>query len=306
MIRIDLAADGAHATLLPELGGRIAQCTLIDGSGKTHPLFFPFDASTHKPDAWSKGGLYPLVPFSGRIAQAQLAVHGKPHHLTPHSPADPHALHGIAQRRAWRVEQATQDTATLSYAHEPDAHWPWRFLAQMHIVLTPYCLQVTVSCQNTDDSAWPAGVGLHPYLHFADNDRLSFSAQTCWPADAQFIGLPGPLASGNFRPDDKDWSKEDLTQFYLDWHGKAVLHDNKDKALCISASESFEHVVLHKPYALPYLCVEPATHVPNAFNLADQNLRRTGCRYLSPGEQVQGWAAFELCSSSSGNSVSAF
>ncbi len=295
MVRLVLRSGQAHASLLPDLGARIAQCTLVTAGGVSRALFFPFDETAHAPDSWAKGGLYPLVPFSGRIADAELEVDGRRIHLTPHSASDPHALHGVAQRRAWVVDDVTGNAAWLSYAHEPDAHWPWRFSTQMVVELTPATLTVKLSCRNTDRCAWPAGVGLHPYLHWNTDDRLSFSARTFWPATADSVGLPGPVASGEFRPSHEDWVEQDLTHFYRHWQSQAALCCGATgEQLRVKASASLEHVVLHKPRGWPYLCIEPATHVPNAFNLAAQGVAQTGCRWLEPDETIDGWVAFTL------------
>jgi aldose 1-epimerase len=54
----------------------------------------------------------------------------------------------------------------------------------------------------------------------------------------------------------------------------------------LTASPEFGHLVVHR--AEQYLCVEPATHVANGFNLAEAGVVGTGSRTLEPGETLSG------------------
>ena len=79
-----LRAGKACAVLRPNAGGRVCSLTLARDDGRTVDVLFPYTAQGVDPLRWGKGGIYPLVPYSNRIANAQVQTPGGVVQLTPH------------------------------------------------------------------------------------------------------------------------------------------------------------------------------------------------------------------------------
>ena len=88
-----LRAGQACAVLRPAAGGRVCSLTLARDDGRTVDMLFPYTAQGVDPLRWGKGGIYPLVPYSNRIANAQVQTPGGVVQLSPHPDAAPHSLH---------------------------------------------------------------------------------------------------------------------------------------------------------------------------------------------------------------------
>ena len=59
-------------------------------------------------------------------------------------------------------------------------------------------------------------------------------------------------------------------------------------AIIIDLKGDLTNLVLHVPVGAPYACIEPVTHVADAFNLAAAGVEGTGARVLQPGETLAG------------------
>ena len=59
------------------------------------------------------------------------------------------------------------------------------------------------------------------------------------------------------------------------------------------------HLVVHRPPQGAYLCVEPVSHVTNAFNLAAKGMAGTGSMQLVCGETINGPMTLSLLARSS-------
>ena len=194
--QIELRAGNSHLQLAPDLGGRITACSLESSASETRPLFQPFDEAAHNPDLWAKGGLYPLVPYCGRIRDARLWHSGRYWSLIPQR-GSPHSLHGIAQRRRWTVLSHGRSEALVGYRHVPDEHWPWPFEVSLSVILSPRRLQLSLNLRNLGINPMPGGLGFHPYLLHQVKDVLNFEAGRPWPFDDAYLATRPPMyASG--------------------------------------------------------------------------------------------------------------
>lgn len=219
---LELRHGNARLRLAPALGGRVTSCTLEDGSGAPVDIFHPFPEDHADLVHWARGGLYPLIPYWGRIAQASLHEGANVHLLEPHPDALPHTLHGSAQRGAWTLAAHAADTATLQLAHEPDAHWPWHYLAELRLRLEARALHVDLSLTNTDSRAMPAGIGLHPYLRRPPALQLQFGARNCWPPTEDYLASsPTAIDVRDDFGQAKPFGDSGRTQFYGGWNGLA-------------------------------------------------------------------------------------
>ncbi len=294
---IELRSGGARARVAPLLGARVTHCALQNAHGAATALFHPYPEAHTDLARWAKGGLYPLIPYWGRISQARLRHAGEDFALAAHPDALPHTLHGTAHQAAWTVVSRDTASLVLKLDQSPDAHWPWPYEAELVFLLTSRSLHIALAVTNTGARPMPAGIGLHPYIARSPGLGVRFAAPKQWMPTADYLATG---ASATTEADDFGTGRRlgdaAFTMFYSDWNGKARLTDidAHGSTVRISASPTLDHLALHQPAGAPYVCLEPASHTSDAFNLAARGVPGTGTCVLAPGERLSGWATFTL------------
>ncbi|MGB6242416.1 MAG: aldose epimerase [Castellaniella sp.] len=261
----------------PAAGGRILDW-ISELPGGPRDWLVPIQAQAWPAHEWPKGGLFPLSPFSNRIRNARLHWADREIRIQPlHGQA--HALHGQAQRMAWDVLDATASQATLStrlLAGEDG--WPWAWSLQQTIRLSADGqLDIELALRNDDTQPMPAGLGLHPYFTASSVHTL---AGKDWAHDQELALFPRPNRQTRWQRSDHTW-----TTFLSGWPGQADIIWSDGPGLTLQARGPLDHLVLHCN-AGRYLCVEPATHVCDAVNLAAAGIPGTGLQTLAPGETL--------------------
>lgn len=287
-----LRAGAARLSLVPALGGRITACYLQGKDGLVQSVLQPYPETHTDLDVWAKGGLYPLVPYSGRIRDARLRHGGRVWPLEPY-PASPHTLHGIAHRRPWVLAEHNGRHAVLTYRHRCDPHWPWDFDATLTVALSADTLSVDLRLCHLGEGEMPAGIGLHPYLLHDPRECIRYRADPAWPFDADYLALgAAPPKRGETEQGigPSDCSAGEVTRFHAGWHGPLEVLDCVTglPRLRLQARGAFDQLVIHRPAAARYVCVEPVSHVADGFNLAAAGVGGTGIRVLAPGMCLQG------------------
>ena len=281
--RLVLRAGALEATLSPTEGGRLA--TLRDLSGTpARDLVVPLRAWPAEPRRWPKGGAYPLIPYSNRIADGRLRHAGRVWSVRSHPDAAPHSLHGPVHLREWEVESHASTRAVLTLAAEPDGDWPWPYLARQSFALTPETLRIELSIENRGAEAAPVGLGWHPYLPWSPGVQIRHDARRRWLHDKDY------LATGESAPAD---AVEDRTCYLSNWTRLEVGYAD-GHCVHIAAAPTLSHLVLHRPDDDAYLCVEPVSHVANGFNLAAEGVVGTGTRLLEAGASFSAWVEIGL------------
>lgn len=287
--RVTLQCGDASLTLLPELGGRIANCTLVDAAGVFRPVLHPYPQAHTDLEHWGKGGLYPLIPYSGRLRDAKIACGGKVWPLAPYQ-GSPHTLHGIAHRRPWTVIQQEAASATLCYRHAPDEHWPWPFEARLEVTLKAHELALTLELINTGRERMPGGLGFHPYVPLEAGHDIRFRASAPCAFDRDYL-----MQASTCRPTHAIAQRIDLdsagagevTRMHALWAG-VLRSGSQDRALHVQAQGALKHLIVHRPSAAPYVCIEPVSHLPDAFNLPAADADWMGAVTLDPGQSLSG------------------
>jgi hypothetical protein len=103
---------------------------------------------------------------------------------------------------------------------------------------------------------------------------------TCWrtPGDA-----PAPPSRHEAGPGRPRRARQRL-------HGRAVVDCPERRArLAIEAGPPRDHLVVYTPPGRAFFCVEPVSHVTDAFNLAAAGRTDTGTLVLTPSETVKAW-----------------
>ncbi|HDR9879851.1 TPA: aldose 1-epimerase [Burkholderia cenocepacia] len=286
---LTIVNDRLRADIAPHLGARVTRLVAVDSNTD---LVVPLDAWNAPPHGWPKAGAYPLIPYSNRIAGAQLAFGDEVHALPPHPLDLPNTLHGIAHALPWRLVVRAADTVELALHYEGE-HWPWPFDAQLGFRLERRTLHVRMSVRNAGERPMPAGLGWHPFLAAEAGAVIRFDAWRRWMLDSRFM----PTGTSIITPpsitlDAQDWLDGDCVVYASDWRGEAVVERSRGRVR-LRAGEPLTHVVAYVPRGAPYLCVEPVSHVANGFNLAAAGVRDTGTRVLVPGATLEAHASLE-------------
>lgn len=290
---VEMRSGQASARLLPAAGGRVSALRLCRSDGRPMDVLYPYPEDFFDPIRWAKGGIYPLIPYSNRIAHAQLLVDGQAVALKAHPDSLPHSLHGNAHAQAWQIEQANDALATMTLDSPPSAAWPWHYTARMTLQLSASALHIAMEVRNADARVMPAGIGLHPYFRHEPAALIGYRATTVWPATSEFLpGTQRPLRDDELYAPAQALPPGGLTNYVGGWDGVATVNLPCEAAggarLRIQADATFGHLVVHRPDNLAYLCLEPVSHVADGFNLAAKGVANTGARLLAPGETLTG------------------
>ncbi len=156
---ITLVAGPIETTIEPDFGARISSFRVNDTEfltpQKEHPL------------EW---GMYPMVPYAGRVRNAQFTFNGITHDLV--ADAEPHAIHGTTYARAWRISDRTKSSLTMTIGL--GANWPMLGKVTHEIRLTSTSLQCMLRIDA--DEAMPAQVGWHPWFQTPQKVTTDFEA----------------------------------------------------------------------------------------------------------------------------------
>lgn len=283
-----LCADGAQAVLRPAAGARVCSLTLCDGEGRAVPVLHPYTAAGVDPLRWAKGGIYPLVPYSGRIANACLKTPQGEVALAPHPDVLPHTLHGNAHGQAWQVLASDGCSATLVLDSAASAAWPWRYRCELSCTLQRDQWQMHLQLSHEDPRPMPCGLGFHPYFLHAPGARLRYRAGSRWETTPDHLALRerALLPQESFESS-RPLPQGALTEVVSRWDGHMEIELPSGDRIALAADPLLSHLVIHRPEPPLYLCVEPASHVVDGFNLAAAGADGTGTVLLQAGQVLQ-------------------
>jgi aldose 1-epimerase len=220
------------------------------------------------------------VPFSNRIAKAELQWQGTNHPLVKMGTTEDHAMHGVAWQRPWVVLEASDDFAMLSYEHTADNAWPFAFDVSQTFKLSADTLSLTLSITNQAKTSAPVGLGWHPYFAKRPQSHIIFDATARWEMGAD--KLPTHLKSSQGM--DADCLSLDSDHCFEGWSGVVHLRDEK---LHTCVESNLSRIVVYTNSTKDFVAIEPVSHANNAINLGSKNaeeLARLGVRILQSGE----------------------
>jgi aldose 1-epimerase len=279
---VSLQAGALRCEIEPQLGGCISGLWLGD---------VPVLRSTPAGQLTSarQAGSYPLVPFSNRMAQAALEWQGTRYPLVRNNGDEPHAIHGVAWQRPWRVLEQDERHALLAYAHAPDPSWPFAFDCSQALRLREGALGMTLSLTNQSRHPAPAGLGWHPYFVKRERSRIAFEAMGRWEMGADKLPTVRKPAHGL----DADCAFLDVDHCFDGWDGVAHLRDER---LRVRVRSNFSRLVVFTNDTRPYIAIEPVSHVNNAINLhaAGTPAEALGLCVLQPGESLTAQCTIEV------------
>jgi len=287
---LELKSGASVLRLLPECGGAVASWQR-HGVDVLHPVSDPNLIAQHERPV----AAYSLIPFSNRVGYGRFTFDGKHFQLAPNFGGEPHAIHGNAWEREWRVAEAQADRAVLTLDHqEPASEWPFHYQASVTFALTEDTLTVTMHVENTDPRAQPVGLGFHPFFPRTADTELGFKADGVWKAGADALPEARLAVEGDWRFDPvRPIAAAALDNCYTGWTREAELRwPSRGTGLRITASEPFGHLVVYTPPGRSYLAVEPASNMTDAVNRMD--IADNGLRVLQSGESLEATVVLSL------------
>ncbi|MCZ4279808.1 aldose 1-epimerase [Kiloniella laminariae] len=276
---------------------------------------------------------FALIPYSNRLRDGRLNFAGLQWQLPLNFGDHPHSIHGIGWQRLWQVaaqEETAQDdnSITLELSHDPahwrtpeESGWPFAFHASQTFTLTGADLRHEVTLTNRSDRPMPAGLGLHPYFPTYDptyegaheqadlqesdqgqeGPHLQANVEAVWMTDAtclptERIACPDHL---HLR-DGRTVAGLRCDNLFEPWDGQArITWPALKLQLDLSASADLDRLVVYAPRNKGYFCVEPVSHITDAFNLSAAAPEKpamppkdSGMKILAPGESWSVWMAF--------------
>lgn len=284
---IELHVGDLRLRLDPETGGAIAGFT-YRGAELLRPVIDPRLAAQR---GRAVAG-YPLVPYANRIGWGRFSFEGQDYQLARNFGDSPHTIHGNGWMRPWTTAESGPDRARLTLDHtppqDPAEQWPFAYRAELVFTLHADVLRITLSVENRDTRAWPAGLGLHPYVARATDTTLRFEADTIWitgedglPKDREAVRDDREFAEGRLL------AETEIDSCYAGWNRVAAVGmPDSGVTLVMTADPPLDHLQVYTPRGRDFLGLEPVSNMPNAANLMD-TVADAGLQILKPGEILQ-------------------
>jgi aldose 1-epimerase len=276
---ITLRAGDAAVELAPEAGGSVTRYWIERGP-VTREWLRPTPAGALRAGHPYLAAAFPLVPYSNRIRAGRFSFRGRSVVEPLNRPPERHAIHGHGWQARWQPTEVTAATARLEYRH-PAGAWPWAYHATQRFTLTPSGLTVELSLSNQSAAPMPAGLGWHPYFPRTPRVTITADVRAMWLTDEAKMPTERvtPPAAPFGRGRDNcfvGWSR----RVTIDWPELGA-------RLVMRALPPLDYLVVFTPARRPFFCVEPVSHVTDAFNLAEAGRSDSGTLVLEPGETLR-------------------
>ena len=276
---ITLRAGDAAVELAPEVGGSVTRYWIERGP-VTREWLRPTPAGALRAGHPELAAAFPLVPYSNRIRAGRFSFRGRSVVEPLNRPPERHAIHGHGWQARWQPTEVTAATARLEYRH-PAGAWPWAYHATQRFILTPSELTVELSLSNHSAAPMPAGLGWHPYFSRTRRVTIAADVRAMWLTDAERMPTErvAPPAAPFGRGRDNcfvGWSR----RVTIDWPELGA-------RLLMRAEPPLDYLVVFTPARRPFFCIEPVSHVTDAFNLAEADRSDSGILVLEPGETLR-------------------
>ncbi len=270
-------------------GGFITSYTLSDGFKlmRSSPQDSEMDSR--------QGASFVLLPYSNRIENGTLEFAHKSYNIPLNFGDHPHSIHGVGWTSPWQVRSQTQSSICLELDYQ-GTDWPFPFKAVQELSLSNGALTHELYIENTGESEMPAGLGLHPYFPRHSGAELTADLSHVWMTTD--TGIPTEK-----KPTPETWSftqSKNVSDVICDhvferWNNDAVIYwPKEDKKVTITAHSDLDRLVIYIPEGGDTFCVEPVSHMTNAFNASAKGmpLEESGMRVLAPRESWKIWVRF--------------
>ena len=260
--QLQLRAGPAEAVVDPAAGGRITSLR-VEGL----ELLLPFEGVP------LVGGLYPMVPWAGRLRDGVLRWQGEAHrfpaHVTP-----PHAIHGTLLESPWEVVTTAPAEALL--AADLVAPWPFGGRVTHRLCIEPDALRARLRVE-AGNAPMPVIAGWHPWFARALRDAAGRTVGSAIAVDLEAGAMlrrgPDGLPDGEqVRPvPPGPWD-----DCFVEISGDPGVHWPGGLEVRIASDASWWVVYTGHPDGV---CVEPQTGPPDGLNTGE-------CAIVRPGEPL--------------------
>ncbi len=291
---VQLQAGDLRLVLEPETGGAIGAFTWRDVA-LLRPVSDPRLGAQH---GRAVAG-YPLIPFANRVGGGRFRFAGQAYQLARNFGDDPNTIHGNAWMHAWTVTESTPQRAHLTLDFSPNGRlaeeWPFAYKAEQSFELAEHALRITMSVRNADTRAFPAGIGLHPYVARTEQTTLRFEADTFWTTGTDGMPVAREAVHGalEFATGHVLGSKE-IDTCYAGWGGQAVVTQPESSVeLTLSAGPPLDHLQLYTPAGRDFIGLEPVSNMPDGLGRMD-DVSDDGLVILQPGQTLTAEITFRV------------
>ena len=276
---IELKSDEYEVTLAPELGGAVTRMTW-----RGRDVMRPSPADV---DDILQTASFPLAPFANRIAHGRFAFGGRNVQLALNFGDHPHALHGHAWQRRWRVTEAQGDRARLAFAYKRD-DWPWSYSCTQDVALDANgSVMFTLSIRNDADMAMPASLGFHPYFPRTRETVLHAHVNGMWRIDETILPTDfDPVPIIDLPHGARLEGSPFVDHCFTGWSRTATIRQ-PTYGVRMTASDDMRFFHVYLPVGESFFCAEPVTAMPDAPNR--QDVQGNGLKVLRPGETWSVW-----------------
>lgn len=252
---VNLRSENLEVTVCPEDGARI---TSIKAFG--HEVLRQWTEERRG----FQYGIFPMVPWVGRVGGGLLYHEGKTYQLNVNRP--PHALHGLSCFKPWGLlndgtfgDHAAANRCDLEFSL--DDVWPWKGSARQTVKVADNYLTVQLTVCSAE-GGFPAAAGWHPwFVRWLNQDATTggSEAELHIPADWQEESGANQLPTGNRieiqpAPWDNCFGFDHCAYASVIWPGlkMTIESDNRWLTVFTEPEDAF--------------CIEPLTGVPNGVN----------------------------------------
>ena len=293
---IQLRLGTLELTLEPALGGCCSALRYHRRANAPVDLLRPLASGITDP---FESGCFVLVPYSNRLFGQRLLMRNSEALTLPlnRNPGR-HPVHGVGWTKRWNVESSANAHATLAYHHAPDAHWPFEHACTLTVTLTTECARFELALRNLSNDSMPAGLGFHPYFALDPDALVRFAADSVWQQDAEGVPCSLDPVQANPRFDFarlRPAAAVELNHCFANWTGAAELRRPlHGLTVQVTADPGLSHLVVYRPPAQRWICIEPVSHATGALSLERVN---HGVRWLAPGATAQASMAIRVLDS---------
>ncbi|MHA1266668.1 MAG: aldose 1-epimerase [Candidatus Helarchaeota archaeon] len=311
VVRLKNHQTNTFCKIIPELGNNLVSLT-IQNKQSLEMLYIPSEINKLRNQKQPFYGNPILFPFPGRIPEGHFTFQGRTFQL-PINFNDGTAIHGFVYDKKWEIAEISdpsEEEAYLKAYYQSDSEierfYPFPFKIELTYILRDTELEIDCVISNRGEEVLPFGYGIHPYFQLLGKRSdwvLYFPATEMYElVNLLPTGKTIPLPSNfDFR------EGKSLEGVYLDnlfgnlRTGKegtvtcSLVNSSLRIQLTITSDKNFKYYVLYAPQNQSFICIEPYTCIPNAFNLTQKGIN-TGLQLLKPKERFQSkiWFRWEF------------
>jgi aldose 1-epimerase len=203
-----------------------------------------------------------LFPFPNRIKDGTFTFEDKTYSLAINEPSNHNAIHGLVFDKTFETVSAENHSLTLRYRHQGSPGFPFPFEFRIAYTIANNRIEMEFHIENTGTSAFPFGLGWHPYFvtETQDNSQINFLSDKKYEVNEDMIP---------FKAEKVEESTFDLTNNIVDNAFRLTAQDiefnTRDYKLTMKVPAD-SYLQLYTPLERNAVAIEPMSCISNAFN----------------------------------------